>query len=620
MMSPNRSHNISAGGIFDQIHSSTLCGAPCTEKKSARGTARRFKLPAKTDKEQEQPKLNKTNYGNSSESSIDVTLISIGGISTAIKKKKVVKEIRNATEIKKETSTSKQILPSGLVFVDDRNPTSQYRRPSRTIRDREKTKHNEDKSACSKNKATEQKYRCFSFNPIDVKSSGSKSWSSCDDLRQGSSSSTDNLSSDSKFQPSTTKPENMLNNPSTSSSNDSTICPDESVSSNSYGQFKKPMEKFPSISTTSMSSSDVRPLYTKDYVSDVSEYPKSVETEDLQQIAPCSFASETILHSQVLRNQYRRSIRNTTRKTRRSISKPKNKHRRRKKNLDTKSKFQPKDTKLPKNDIIKPLNPNQPKPFLNIINPDKRMMKPSSKLQDIFDVIRNTPSGPRRMNACGLLKTLCRVKENRKQLARTDGFVNVLSQVISDPYASETEQQRCAYAIKYLCMENNNQDVLSQPIIINGISLALQNTRPSTKQIVSFCLFILSKKERNRKIMWENKALKNSFVENISRSKQDVSKSKTQDKFESLKMQDIQNYGSLIDESDESICCKNGLHGSTINILSIIHQISEDRDLAVSAKMLLFPFISLMKVYKQILTSMFLLYSISMNYVDIHPL
>lgn len=587
-MSPNRSHNISAGGIFDQIHSSTLCGAPCTEKKSARATARRFKLPAKTDKEQEQPKFKKMNYGNSSESSIDVTLISIGGISTAIKKKKAVKEIRNADEIKKESSTSKQILPSGLVFVDDRNPTSQYRRPSRTIRDREKTKHNEDKSACSKKKATEQKYRPFSFNPIDVKSSGSKSWSSCDDLRQGSSSSTDNLSSDSKFQPITKKPENMLNIPSTSSSNDSTIRPDESVSSNSYGQLKKPMEKFPpSISTSSMSSSIVRPLCTRDYVSDDNGYTNSVETEDLQQIAPCSFASETILHSQVLRNQNRRSIsRNTTRKTRRSISKPKNKHRRRKKNQDTKSKFQPKDTKLPKNDIIKPLNTNQPKPFLNIINPDKRMMKPSSKLQDIFDVIQNTPSGPRRMNACGLLKTLCRVKENRKQLARTDGFVNVLSQVISDPYASETEQQRCAYAIKYLCMENNNQDVLSQPIIMNGLSLALQNTRPSTKQIVSFCLFILSKKERNRKIMWENKALKNSFVKNISISKQDVSKSKIQDKFESLKMQDIQNYGSLIDESDESICCKNGLHGSTINILSIIHKISEDRDLAVSAKML----------------------------------
>jgi len=137
---------------------------------------------------------------------------------------------------------------------------------------------------------------------------------------------------------------------------------------------------------------------------------------------------------------------------------------------------------------------------------------PGRKIKDLLIVIDSMPSGPRRMNACGALKTLSAIPANRIRLAWTRGVIPTLSKVLVDSNASVVEMQRAVSTLLNLCMPKGNHGIVfSSPGFVKGISHGLTSSCLKTKQNASQCVDILAKHDDNKFQMFDKNLLINAI-------------------------------------------------------------------------------------------------------------
>jgi len=148
---------------------------------------------------------------------------------------------------------------------------------------------------------------------------------------------------------------------------------------------------------------------------------------------------------------------------------------------------------------------------------ENKLTMPGQKIKDLLTVIAIKPTGPRKMNACGAIKTLSSIPANRIKLSWTRGVIPTLSSVLNDDNSSIIEKQRCVSTLLSLIQPKINQVIiLHSPSFIQGISNGLLSTCFKTKYISSQCIDILAKNDDNKFVMFDQFPLITSISDVIS--------------------------------------------------------------------------------------------------------
>ena len=142
------------------------------------------------------------------------------------------------------------------------------------------------------------------------------------------------------------------------------------------------------------------------------------------------------------------------------------------------------------------------------LDPDDKMLRPPEKLKRLIQVISKRQASSHRMNACGTLKSLCFVKENRNRFAYTQGVIYCIVNMLDDEASTEIEKIRCVHALMYLCLEESNYEVIMRDEnICNKIGTTLLNNFGRIRQITSYCVSLLAKDDLNRHRIAKTKIL-----------------------------------------------------------------------------------------------------------------
>ena len=203
----------------------------------------------------------------------------------------------------------------------------------------------------------------------------------------------------------------------------------------------------------------------------------------------------------------------------------------------------------------------------NSNNPDERMMRAPETLRSLVKEISSNIVGPHRMNACGALKCICLIPQNRYRLAHTQGVVSIIVNMVCSQNAVRPEKIRCMHALIYLSKEKCNHEViLRDENIRNRLgNFLLKSTDSQICKMISYCMSLLALNGINRERIIENKIMMQA-LENI------ISKNEP--------IEEIMRCNGVFKSSCEETI--GTFHATQMNSLTIILSLSREPNIAVS--------------------------------------
>ena len=218
---------------------------------------------------------------------------------------------------------------------------------------------------------------------------------------------------------------------------------------------------------------------------------------------------------------------------------------------------------------------------LNSNNPDERMMRAPDTLRNLLKDISSSIASSHRMNACGALKCICLIPQNRNRLAHTQGVVFMIVNMIYSKNAGRAEKIRLLHALIYLCKEKCNHEVILRDEDIRDKlgNLLLRSIESPTCQMISYCISLLASKNINRKRMIENDVIMRALTSVISK-KEHVLEQRRKISSRAGNKENTQCNNVDKGASDEAI---DIFHKTKINSLTTILSLSKNRNIAVSS-------------------------------------